>query len=277
VTTVLAVGGHFIAADGARELRAAVAALGAKRLTLTHGNGPQVGAELVRDPGVPIHAAVARTQGELGALLARELGGVTVVTHVLVEDDPRAFARPTKPVGRTYEEDEARALAREHGWSVREDPGRGFRRVVASPAPVAVVELDAVRALLDAGVPAVACGGGGIPVVDRGGRLDPVNAVVDKDRASAVLARDLGAERLVVLTDVDAVYRDFRGPEEEPLPRLTPAEAEAVLPELPEGSMRPKLEACAAFVRATGGEALITAAGALEDALAGRTGTRVAE
>ena len=276
MTTVLALGGHLLAHEGTGDLRDAVAALGDDRLVLTHGNGPQVGAELLRDPSAAVHVAVARTQGELGTQLARELGAVAVVTHVVVADDPHAFARPTKPIGPEYPEDEARELARAHGWSVRDDPGRGFRRVVASPAPVSVVEVEAVRALLRAGTLVVACGGGGIPLVERRGRLEAVNAVVDKDRASALLGAQLGAERLVVLTDADAVYRDWGEPSQERLPALTPAEADALLPALPEGSMGPKVEACAAFVRATGGEALITSAAALRDALRGDAGTRVA-
>jgi carbamate kinase len=151
---------------------------------------------------------------------------------------------------------------------------RGWRRAVPSPAPLEVVELDAIRALLDSGAVPVACGGGGIPVVRRDGRLHGVDAVIDKDRASALLAAGLGADRLVVLTDVAAVKRDFGKPGETDVRELTVDEAEEFLPHLAEGSMRPKVEAAVAMARA-GGEAIITALDRVEDALAGRAGTRI--
>jgi carbamate kinase len=147
---------------------------------------------------------------------------------------------------------------------------------VASPSPLEVVELEQVRALLDAGAVPIACGGGGIPVVRRDGRLHGVEAVIDKDRASALLAAALGAERLLILTDVPSVKRGFGTPAEEVVRELTAGEAEALAPELAEGSMRPKIEAAAAMARA-GGEAIITALDRVEDALAGRAGTRVAD
>lgn len=262
--TVVALGGHLLAQETLGEIREALLPLG-DGLVVTHGNGPQVGAELERFPEKPLHAAVARTQGELGSQLALALGGVCLVTHVEVDAGDPAFGEPTKPIGPWLpERPPAPAI---------HDPERGWRRVVASPAPLAVVELESIRALVEAGTTVVCCGGGGIPVA--GGRS--VEAVIDKDRASALLGAALGAGRLVVLTDVDAVYRNFRAPSEQAVPRLTPAEADAMLPDLPAGSMRPKLEACAAFVRATGGEALVTSASALEGALAGRAGTRFAD
>jgi carbamate kinase len=276
MTVVVAVGGHLLAGEGARSLRAALETLGARSAVVTHGNGPQVGEELLRDPHVDVATAVARTQGELGALLGRALGAAALVTHVVVGADDPAFSEPTKPIGPSYEQAEAERLAAERGWRVTDDPGRGFRRVVASPEPLRVVEQEGVRAAVAAGLPVVACGGGGIPVVERDGRLEGVDAVIDKDRASALLAVQLEAERLVILTDVDAVFRDFRGAGEQPVGRLSPDEAEALLPELPAGSMRPKVEACAAFARLTGREALITSARALAAAEAGDAGTRVA-
>lgn len=261
--TVVALGGHLLAQEALGEIREALLPLGGG-LVVTHGNGPQVGAELERFPEKPLHAAVARTQGELGSQLALALGGVCLVTHVDVDADDPAFGEPTKPIGPWLpERPSAPAI---------HDPERGWRRVVASPAPLAVVELESIRALVEAGTTVVCCGGGGIPVAGQG-----VEAVIDKDRASALLGAALGAGRLVVLTDVDAVYRDFRTESERAVPRLTPAEADALLPGLPAGSMRPKLEACAAFVRATGGEALVTSASALEGALAGRAGTLLAD
>jgi carbamate kinase len=260
--TVVALGGHLLA-QGGGDVAEALRPLGAP-LAITHGNGPQVGEELIRAPGTPIHIAVARTQGELGSRIAGELGAVAVITHVRVGEDDSAFERPTKPIGPWLPEEPA-------GPSIH-DPERGWRRVVASPRPREIVELEQIRALLASGASVVCCGGGGIPLGSDGG----VDAVIDKDRASALLAASLYSPRLVVLTDVDAVYRDFRTPAERSLEALTAEEAEALLPELPEGSMRPKLEACAAFVRATGGEALVTSPEALAEALAGRAGTRVA-
>jgi carbamate kinase len=197
-----------------------------------------------------------------------------LITHVLVNADDKAFERPTKPIGPFYSEEQARALERERGWQLVEDAGRGYRRVVPSPRPLEIVELGSIQALLGAGAIAVACGGGGIPVVSRNGYLKGVDAVIDKDRASALLAERLGTERLVILTEVPCVYRRYRKSNQEPVRELSAAEAEELLPELPEGSMRPKLEAAAAFAR-VGGETLITSSTALADALEGRNGTMI--
>jgi carbamate kinase len=197
-----------------------------------------------------------------------------VLTHVEVAADDPAFAEPTKPIGPFYSEEEARRLERERGWNVVSDAGRGWRRVAASPEPVLIVELESIRALLDAGVVVIAVGGGGIPVVRREDRLKGVDAVIDKDRASALLATALAADRLVILTDVRALLGDFGGPEEAEIRELTIAEAEELLPELAAGSMRPKLEAAIAFARA-GGETLIASSESLEEALAGEAGTTI--
>ena len=260
--TVVALGGHLLAQEALDDVRAALALLD-QGLVVTHGNGPQVGEELARFPDRPLHAAVARTQAEIGSELARTLDGVCVVTHVEVAGDDPAFAEPTKPIGPW--------LAEAPPAPSLHDEERGWRRVVPSPAPLAVVELAAIRALADGGTTVVCCGGGGIPVVDGRG----VEAVIDKDRASALLGAELHADRLVVLTDVDAVYRDFRTSSERAVPRLTADEAEAMLADLPDGSMRPKVEAAAAFARATGCDAVITSAAALPRALGGEAGTRV--
>jgi carbamate kinase len=181
-----------------------------------------VGNELVRQeraadevPPLPLYLAVAQTQAEIGALIESELAAVAqrpvicVLTHVRVDQDDPAFAQPTKPVGPFYSEEQARRLESERGWAVAHDPGRGWRRVVPSPEPLEVVELEAVRMLVAAGSIPVACGGGGIPVSSRNGRLSGLDAVIDKDRASSLLAIALGAERLVILTDVDAVNRGW--------------------------------------------------------------------
>jgi carbamate kinase len=255
--TVVALGGHLLAHESVD--RSLLKPFRGDELVFTHGNGPQVGER----PEEPLHEAVARTQAEIGSQLALALDAVCVITHVVVDPADPAFGEPTKPIGPWLPERPA--------GDVVHDAARGWRRVVPSPPPLEIVELVAIRALAEQGQTIVCCGGGGIPVA--GGRGVP--AVIDKDRASALLAERLQADRLVLLTDVDAVYRDFRTSREHILSRLTPDEAEALLPELPAGSMRPKLEACAAFVRATGNEALITSAQALEAALGARAGTRI--
>ena len=256
--TVVALGGHLLAQES---LDASLfAPLAGDTLVFTHGNGPQVGERADE----PLPRAVARTQAEIGSGLALALGAVCVVTHVVVDLDDPAFAEPTKPIGPWLEEPP--------GGEAIHDAERGGRRVVPSPLPRDIVELEAIRALVERGETVVCCGGGGIPVAEGRG----VAAVIDKDRASALLAMRLGADRLIVLTDVDAVYQDYLSSEEHVLSTLTPDEAEQTLPDLPAGSMRPKVEACAAFVRAGGREALITSARALEAALGARAGTRIA-
>jgi len=294
VTTVVALGGNALIGPGERgtaseqlaNLRATASSLaaaldGREPLVVTHGNGPQVGNELLRQeraaeeaPPLPLWLAVAQTQAEIGALIEATFPPpvACVLTHVRVDPDDPAFARPTKPIGPFYSEDRARALERDRGWQVVHDSGRGWRRVVPSPAPLEVVELAAIRALLASGSTVVACGGGGIPVADGAG-LRGVDAVIDKDRASALLASALAADRLLILTAVPSVARAFGTPDQEELRELTVADAEELVPELAEGSMRPKVEAAAAFVRDGGGEALITSAEALGEALAGRAGT----
>jgi carbamate kinase len=275
------------AAEQLANLRRAVAALapllGEPDLVLTHGNGPQVGNELLRQeraadeaPPLPLWLAVAQTQAEIGALIASELRQYAtpacVLTHVRVAVDDPAFDRPTKPIGPFYSAEQGEQLRRERGWAMVSDANRGYRRVVPSPQPLEVVELDAIRRLAAGGAVVIACGGGGIPVVRRGERLTGVDAVIDKDRASALLARGLEAERLLILTEVPAVYRDFGTPDQEEIRTLSAPEAQDLLPELPEGSMRPKVEAALAFGR----ETLITNFDALESALAARGGTRIA-
>ena len=298
MTAVVALGGNALMRPGERgtaaeqraNLREACAALrpllDEQQLVITHGNGPQVGNELLRQeraaaeaPPLPLYLAVAQTQAEIGALIESELEPVVgrpvtcLLTHVLVAEDDPAFGEPTKPVGPFYDEARARELEAERGWTVVHDAGRGWRRVVPSPVPLEVVELGAIRALLAAATIVVSCGGGGIPATRRGEHLAGIDAVIDKDRASSLLARSLGADRLVILTEVPAVYAGFGSERQRELRELRLAEAEALLPELAAGSMRPKVEASAEFVRATGHEALITSPAALGDALAGNAGT----
>jgi carbamate kinase len=298
VLTVLALGGNALLASGERgtaaEHRANLAATFAAvqplldgEVVVTHGNGPQVGNELLRQelaaaeaPPLPLWVAVAQTQAEIGTLAAAELAPVAgkpvavVVTHVVVDPADPAFGAPTKPIGPHYDTQRARELERDRGWTLREEPGRGWRRVVPSPKPLEVVELGSVRTLLEAGRLVVAVGGGGIPVVRRNRALDGVDAVIDKDHASALLAVGLGAPRLVILTQVPGVFRDFGadGGNGEPISELSPERDAALVDELPAGSMRPKVEAAFAFVRETGGEALITSADAI---LNGEAGTRI--
>jgi carbamate kinase len=299
LTTVVALGGNALirpgdrgtAAEQSRRLRESARSLGPlfadRRLVITHGNGPQVGNELLRQeraadevPPLPLYLAVAQTQAEIGALIEAELAPVAgrpvacLLTHVVVEEKDPAFERPTKPIGPFYSSEQARTLERERGWTLVEEAPRGWRRAAPSPTPLEIVELDQIRALLIAGAMPVACGGGGIPVVRRGRRFHGVDAVIDKDRASALLAVGLGAERLVILTDVAAVKRDYGKPTEAEVRELSLAEAEELAPDMREGSMRPKLEAAAVMARA-GGETIITALDRVEEALAGRAGTRV--
>lgn len=300
MAAVIALGGNALMRPGERgtaaeqraNLREACAALrpllGEEQLVVTHGNGPQVGNELLRQeraaaeaPPLPLYLAVAQTQAEIGALLESELAPVAgrpvvcLLTHVLVAEDDPAFEEPTKPVGPFYDEARARDLEAERGWKVVHDAGRGWRRVVPSPAPLEVVELDAIRSLLASGTIVVACGGGGIPATRRGEHLAGIDAVIDKDRASSLLARGLDAERLVILTEVPAVYSGFGTDRQEELRELSADDAAALVPELAAGSMRPKVEASVEFVRATGREALITSPAALGDALEGLSGTRI--
>ena len=298
MSTVVALGGNALMRPGERgtaaeqlaNLRRAVIGLRpllveTEGLVITHGNGPQVGNELLRQeraaaeaPPLPLWLAVAQTQAEIGALIAAELRTALagrevacLLTHVTVAPDDPAFDRPTKPIGPFYSAEQAEVLEHERGWALVSDANRGHRRVVPSPEPLEIVELDAIRRLVEAGTITIACGGGGIPVARHEGRLSGVDAVIDKDRASALLARELEAERLIILTEVPAVYRSFGDEDQEEIHELSRKDAEALLPALPEGSMRPKIEAALGFA----GETLITSFDALADALAGAAGTRI--
>jgi carbamate kinase len=295
--TVIALGGNALMQPGERgtaaEQRANLAVtfraigplLRGGPFVITHGNGPQVGNELLRQelasdeaPPLPLYVAVAQTQAEIGSLIAAELEPTAgrpvavVMTRVEVDAYDPAFENPTKPVGPFYDATEAEALRQERGWAVKEDAGRGWRRVVPSPKPLHVLELESVRTLLASGVAVVAVGGGGVPVVFRNGRHDGIDAVIDKDHASALLAIGLGAKRLVILTQVPAVYDGFGTDEQRSVNELRPEKDDDIVERLPAGSMRPKVEAAFRFVRETDGEALITSAEALES---GEPGTRV--
>lgn len=267
-------------------------------LLLVHGNGPQVGLELQRAalteealPGLTVDMAVAGTQGSLGYSLARALGDAlaarglvrpvaALITQVLVDARDPAFQRPEKPIGPWMTAEQAAVLAHERGWTVATlgpEP-RGWRRLVASPLPLAVLELAAIRDLLAVGTVVVAGGGGGIPVVRRGSRLEGVAAVVDKDQTAALLARALEAEGLLIATDVRGVALRFGRPDESWPSRLTVAEAEALLAgeDLGSGSMRPKVAAALAVARG-GGRAVICHLEAMAAAWAGEAGTELGE
>jgi carbamate kinase len=265
-------------------------------LVLTHGNGPQVGfmqlrVELAKPwiHEVPLDSLVADSQGAIGYMIQRDLREVlrrrgldaevaTVVTEVEVDPEDRAFAEPTKPIGKFYSAEEAARLRDERRWDMVEDSHRGWRRVVASPSPIEIVQLATIRRLVDQGVTVIACGGGGIPVV-RGadGRIRGLEAVIDKDRASALLAARLGATRMVITTGVDAIYRDYLTDRRAPLRETTPAELARLAAEqqFPPGSMGPKVEAALRFLAQGGEEVVICHPEALVEAFDGRAGTRI--
>ncbi len=255
-------------------------------LVVTHGNGPQVGLLALQDTAVPgaghfpLDVLGAESEGMIGYMIAQELRNrlpdrpvATVLTQVEVDPDDPAFAAPTKPVGPVYSEDRARELKRTRGWDIAPD-GDGYRRVVASPTPLRVLEIDTIRLLVSVGTLVVCAGGGGIPVVfDALGRVHGVEAVVDKDSSTALVARELDADALLLLTDVPAVQAGWRTPAARPLRRVTPAELERY--DFPEGSMAPKVRAATGFVERTGRPSGI---GALEDAariLRGEAGTLI--
>ena len=265
------------------------------RLVITHGNGPQVGAALLRSeraadqlPGQPLDVCDACTQGEIGYLLQQSLENelareglhlpvVTVLTQVVVSEDDPAMTRPTKPIGPFYSREQAEQRRRQLGWEIVEDAARGFRRVVPSPEPIEIVELEAIRDLIDDGALVIAAGGGGIPVVRQQGRLRGIEAVIDKDRASALLALRLGADVFAILTDEDFVYLDYKRPTQRPLTRVTAVELEAYYRagHFPPGNMGPKVESVLRFLRGGGTEAVITSQEHLREAIAGRAGTRI--
>jgi carbamate kinase len=261
-------------------------------LILTHGNGPQVGRILLRSDlcsenisPVPIDVAVAATQGQMGIMLQQCLESVakrpaaTVLTQVLVRADDPAFLEPQKFIGRFYSEQEALSKAADFGWTVREDPGRGWRRVVASPRPYAIVERDSILALLNHGITVIACGGGGVPVIRHGEHLLGVEAVVDKDRSSALLANVVGANRLICLTGVDAVMVDFATPNARAIKKATLSEIAVHLDDgqFPKGSMAPKIRSAMQFLIDGGESVLITSPERLPEALAGGAGTWITQ
>ena len=265
-------------------------------VVITHGNGPQVGFILLRSElagdvlhTVPLDSCGADTQGAIGYMIQQSLynefdkrgmkkRAATVVTQVVVGKDDPAFQNPSKPIGAFYGEEEAKRLGAERGWIVKDDAGRGWRRVVPSPIPLEIVERDAIKVLLGAGFVVIGVGGGGIPVVrEEDGSLRGVEAVIDKDYASGLLASSIQADLLLISTAVDKVALNFGQPGQRWLDKMTLAEAERYLAEghFAPGSMEPKIRASIKFLKEGGREALITSPENIERALAGETGTRI--
>ncbi len=266
------------------------------RVLITHGNGPQVGfvllrSELARDVihQVPLANCVADTQGSIGMQIAQCLQNefrhhgvqqevVAIVTQVVVDEQDPSFGAPSKPIGPFMSEDEARQREEEDGWIVGEDAGRGWRRLVASPEPLDVIEIASIRKLLDAGTLVIAAGGGGVPVVYKpDGSLRPRPAVIDKDAASCLLACELGADMMIISTDVDKVALNFGKADQQDIDRMTVGECRRYLDEghfLP-GSMRPKIESALAFLENGGKEVIITQPHHLDGALQGISGTHI--
>ena len=308
-TIVIAIGGNSLIKDethrGVADQYAAVvetvnhiADLIARgfQVVVTHGNGPQVGFILLRSEHsrgllheVPLDSIGADTQGAIGYQIQQaahnefrrrgmKKSATTIVTQALVDRNDPAFQKPTKPIGQFYKKQEADDRMRVEKWTMVEDAGRGWRRVVASPKPMRMIEADAIKQLVGDGYLVIAAGGGGIPVVeDEQGNLTGAAAVIDKDLGSAVLAKEIAADMLVISTAVEKVYLNFGKPDQKALDRLTVAEARQYMKEghFKPGSMLPKIMACIQFLENGGSEALITCPEALPAALEGKTGTRI--
>jgi carbamate kinase len=305
-TAVIAIGGNSLIKDqehetvsdqfeAIRETCAHVANMIKQgwNVVITHGNGPQVGFSLLRSEltsqvlhSMPLDSCVADTQGTIGYMIQQSLCNelkrrhvkkqvTTIVTQVLVDKNDPAFKNPTKPIGPFYEEEKAKKYQKERGWNVKEDSGRGWRRVVPSPEPVRIIEDGAVIALANQGFVVVAAGGGGIPVIEENTELKGIEAVVDKDYASSLLATNLNAELLLITTSVEKVALNFGRSNEETLNKMTLKEAKKGLKDghFPPGSMGPKIQAIISFLEKGGKEAIITNPQNIERALLGETGT----
>ncbi len=307
--TVLAIGGNSLIKDkdhialssqyeAIQETARYIADLGAEGhgLVITHGNGPQVGfiyrrGELARHelPLIPLDICGADTQGAIGYMIEKALlnefrqRGIekkvaVVVTQAIVSRDDQSFKHPTKPIGSFMSEEEALLNKKESGWQVLEDAGRGFRRVVPSPIPKEIIELDVIRLLVERDYLVVAAGGGGIPVIrNEHGDLEGVEAVIDKDLGSSLLARNLGADTFIISTAIDAVYLNFGERNQKPLRRVSLPEVKGYLGEghFKPGSMRPKIEAVIEFLEAGGEKAIITSPENLLKAVKGEAGTTI--
>jgi len=305
-TAVIALGGNALTRAGQSgtcdEMLANAAAMAAAvnevieagwRVVIVHGIGPQVGNLALQQeattmvPAQPLALLGAMTQGQLGSLIAGAIDllrgpgtAAALVTHVTVDPADPAFRSPSKPIGPFFGRNEAKGLAASRGWSVQPDSGRGYRRVVASPEPTGVIEIDALRALVAAGHLVIAAGGGGIPVADAVTRRVMVDAVIDKDRAAGLIARLLGAQALLLITAVDRVMLHYGTPMQSELGTITAAEAARYLEggQFPPGSMGPKIESALRFLAEGGELAIVTSPGLLAATLAGGgqcPGTRI--
>ncbi|KLU59493.1 carbamate kinase 2 [Peptococcaceae bacterium CEB3] len=307
-TLVLALGGNAITREGqkgtfAEQLRNIEAscrhitglAFAGQRMVITHGNGPQVGSLLIKNelakdvvPPMPLDVCGSNTQGSIGYAIVQTLQNMlsqagnpremaAVITRTLVDRADPAFENPTKPVGPFFTQAQAEELVRLHAYQMREDSGRGWRRVVPSPRPLAILERTVIQRLVDNDVIVVAVGGGGIPVIDEGGRYSGIEAVIDKDLAAQRLAQDIKADVFAILTGVRKVYLDYRKPAQKDLDVLRVLEAREYLAQgqFPAGSMGPKIEAAVHFVEQSGNPAVITDFEHVEAALKGQDGTRI--
>ena len=266
------------------------------KVVVTHGNGPQVGELMLKSelsraivPPISLDVGGAMTQGQIGYMLQQEIGNFlnrrrfaanvcSIVTQVVVDAGDPAFSNPTKPIGRFYSEDEAAALANERGWTMVEDAGRGYRRVVPSPVPTTIVEWPAVRALVEMGTLVIAAGGGGIPVVLHEGVLQGVEAVIDKDLSAWRLAALVQAHTLVLLTEVDQVAINFGLPDEKPLLHVSLLDMKRYYRagQFPPGSMGPKVSAAIGFLEQGGQRVIITSTKSLVSAVStGKAGTQI--
>ena len=307
-TALVAVGGNSLIRAGekgaiAEQLgnarRTAQAIIGLIRLgynlVITHGNGPQVGAQLLRSErasdvvyGQTLDVCGAASQGEIGYLLAQSLQNelaaadmdvpvVSLVTQTVVSPDDPAMQHPSKPIGPFYSRADADEKKRLLGWQIVEDAARGYRRVVPSPEPIEILELDVIRGLVERGVLVVSTGGGGIPVMRVNGRLQGVEAVIDKDRASALLACQLGVDLFAISTDTEYVFLNYKKPNQTPLTYVTAAQLEEYLHagHFPPGNMGPKVESVLRFLHSGGSEAVITSYERLCEAVRGSAGTHI--
>lgn len=305
---VIAIGGNSITKAGqvgtikeqfenSAETAEHVAAMVAKgwNVVLTHGNGPQVGNVLLRvelaAPQIytlPLDTCDSDTQGGMGYMLQQVLGNAlrrrgihkpvaTVITQVLVDENDPAFQNPTKPIGPFFSQIEAERRRIERGWNVIEDVGRGYRRVVPSPKPLELIEEEVIRRCIQSGIILIACGGGGIPVARRGGEIHGVEAVIDKDRASALLAHRISADLLLISTGVEKVALNYRKADQQWIDLMTAEQAEKHLAEgqFPPGSMGPKIESAIFFLKSGGQRVIITSPEKIEESLEGKTGTHI--
>ncbi|HET6513777.1 MAG TPA: carbamate kinase [Thermodesulfovibrionales bacterium] len=264
------------------------------RMVITHGNGPIVGNILLRNecakgyiPPMPLYICVADSQGGIGAMMAESLQSelkrlgmnravAAIITHVLVDGNDPAFREPTKPIGPHYSDDEARKHV-EQGWVMRKIPGRGWRRLVPSPRPGRIIELEAIKISFENGIVPIASGGGGVPVVEEDGRIKGTDAVIDKDLSASLLARELCLDKFIVLTDVDGVYLNWEGEHKQRLENLSMKDAKRHLLEgqFPRGSMGPKIEAAIQFLESGGKEVIIARPEEMVEAMEGKAGTRI--